>query len=200
MDSDRRSWIRRMELFAVPFVLVAVALVQIVRAHVVGQSAWKGGGFGMFSTVDSSGARFFRAYLIKDGLQLAVPIPDRLEDLVHRTKIVPTDENLQLIADELATEQWVHSDFAMRALEVRDHVTVSPDNDDAPTMVIDPAPSTRRTVRVQALHVADPIPAPSDLVEFDSIRVDFWKYEYERDTSTIRARKTRSVRADKVLE
>ncbi|HVX57896.1 MAG TPA: hypothetical protein VHA37_09290, partial [Candidatus Saccharimonadales bacterium] len=57
--------LNRRLLIAIPIVaLVLIAGLQFVLATRYGLSAWKGGGFGMFSTVDSPDARFLRIYLI----------------------------------------------------------------------------------------------------------------------------------------
>ena len=44
-----------------PLILCGIALVQFVLAHTVDLSPWKGGGFGMFSTVDTPAMRFISA-------------------------------------------------------------------------------------------------------------------------------------------
>ena len=43
--------------------LVAVAGVQVMLATTAGLSAWKGGGFGMFSTTDDGGRRYVRIFV-----------------------------------------------------------------------------------------------------------------------------------------
>lgn len=44
--------IRSIQKWTVPLLLVVVALRQLVLAHAVGLSAWHGGGFGMFASID----------------------------------------------------------------------------------------------------------------------------------------------------
>jgi hypothetical protein len=50
--------------FVAPLVLIGIACLQLYLAHSHHLTPWKGGGFGMFSTVDSQGARFLRIYLL----------------------------------------------------------------------------------------------------------------------------------------
>jgi hypothetical protein len=49
---DTRLVVRLMQKWTVPLLLVVVALRQLVLAHTVGLSAWHGGGFGMFASID----------------------------------------------------------------------------------------------------------------------------------------------------
>ena len=46
--------------FAVPIFMLAVAAQQVVRVHTTLLNSNRGGGFGMFSTIDSSHLRFLR--------------------------------------------------------------------------------------------------------------------------------------------
>jgi hypothetical protein len=55
-----------------PLLLTVVALLQIVLARTADLTAWKGGGFGMFSTLDHGVYR---------GVDIVVDAPDRSESL-----------------------------------------------------------------------------------------------------------------------
>ena len=55
-----------------PLLLTVVALLQIVLARTADLTAWKGGGFGMFSTLDHGAYR---------GVDIVVDGPDRSESL-----------------------------------------------------------------------------------------------------------------------
>ena len=55
-----------------PILLAAVALIQIGLARAVDLTAWKGGGFGMFATLDHGAYR---------GVRIVVDAPDRSEAL-----------------------------------------------------------------------------------------------------------------------
>ncbi|MCB9749224.1 MAG: hypothetical protein H6713_04360 [Myxococcales bacterium] len=61
---------------AAPLALAVVAALQLTAAHVYGLSPWKGGGFGMFSTVDSPSARFVVLALVTEDGARPVPVPD----------------------------------------------------------------------------------------------------------------------------
>ena len=64
-------WSSRSRLFP-PLLLTVVALLQIVLARTADLTAWKGGGFGMFSTLDHGAYR---------GVDIVVDGPDRSESL-----------------------------------------------------------------------------------------------------------------------
>jgi hypothetical protein len=49
---DTRLIVWLMQKWLVPLLLVVVALRQLVLAHTAGLSAWHGGGFGMFASID----------------------------------------------------------------------------------------------------------------------------------------------------
>ncbi|MDG2390966.1 MAG: hypothetical protein P8M30_16790, partial [Planctomycetaceae bacterium] len=65
---------RKLLVLFTPLLLVVVALTQIVRAYTVDQSPWKGGGFGMFASVDSPGNRERRAYLVTSDFEFEIPV------------------------------------------------------------------------------------------------------------------------------
>ena len=51
------NWI---SVMGAPLVLILIACLQIYLTQTQELSRWKGGGFGMFSTLDSPSARFLR--------------------------------------------------------------------------------------------------------------------------------------------
>jgi hypothetical protein len=88
-----------------PAVLVAVAIVQIGLAQTVDLTAWKGGGFGMFSTLDHGAYR---------GVDIVVDAPDRSESLAippsldtaaARAAACPTDGLLRALAEGVAARE-----------------------------------------------------------------------------------------------
>ena len=59
----------------VPGLLCVVAAAQLYFVNNHALSRWKGGGFGMFTTVDSPSARFLRVYLISETGEVPVLVP-----------------------------------------------------------------------------------------------------------------------------
>src|SRR5438552_13657048 len=99
-----KTWILRV---AAPSLLVIVAAGQAYLARTAGLSPWKGGGFGMFSTVDTPSARFLRAYLLRGSEAIPVLIPRVLQPLAAEVRTLPRPRALTSLADKLAGGTWV---------------------------------------------------------------------------------------------
>ena len=78
--------------------LVAVACVQVTLARTAGLSAWKGGGFGMFSTTDDGGRRHVRVFVSAAERSEEMAIPPSLEDAARRAAVLPGDVELSRLA------------------------------------------------------------------------------------------------------
>jgi hypothetical protein len=122
-DNFRLAWMsdfspgRKLLVLLTPLLLVIVALTQIVRAYTIDQSPWKGGGFGMFASVDSHGNRELRAYLVTSDYEIEIPVhynfiidEGGVMDDVSLARTVPTDANLQQIANQLSKFSWYLND------------------------------------------------------------------------------------------
>lgn len=110
-----------------PILLLVVAIVQVVRANTIDQSPWKGGGFGMFASVDSPGNREIRAYLVTPEADIEIPLHFRaiiaersLFDQISKARVIPTEANLQPIANQLARVSWWMKDYQEKFPETRD--------------------------------------------------------------------------------
>ena len=78
--------------------LVAVAGVQVMLATTAGLSAWKGGGFGMFSTTDDGGRRYVRIFVTAPERSEEISIAPSLEDAARRAAVLPRDAQLSNLA------------------------------------------------------------------------------------------------------
>jgi hypothetical protein len=81
-----------------PVLLAVVALLQIALAQTADLTAWKGGGFGMFSTLDHGAYR---------GVDIVVDAPDRSESL----EIPPSLETAAARAAAFPVD-WLMRDLA----------------------------------------------------------------------------------------
>jgi len=109
--------LRSLALYLPSGVLVLVALVQITLALVGTRlTPSKGGGYGLFSTVDKQPNRHVRIYLIgREGERLvALPRKSRFEDLAYRARAFPTDGRLMALARVLLDEARGSSIEALR--------------------------------------------------------------------------------------
>jgi hypothetical protein len=106
MSSTTRQSVR-VAGFIAPALLCAVALIQIVAARTTRLTAWKGGGFGMFSTIDSPSARFIRIQLETDRGVLRVGVPSSLQRDAARLREAPDEAGLHAFAARMASGTWV---------------------------------------------------------------------------------------------
>lgn len=92
--------------FIAPLILCIVALNQFVQTRWSDLSPWKGGGFGMFSTVESPASRIVRIHLSHEGVNIPVKIPRRFSRLESALKTNPSAENVSRLANALAVGTW----------------------------------------------------------------------------------------------
>ncbi|MDQ3802393.1 MAG: hypothetical protein M3416_00835 [Acidobacteriota bacterium] len=83
-----------------------VACVQLWTAATSELSPWKGGGFGMFSTVESPSSRIIRAYLITGGVKVPVQVPEQYRRLASQIRTKPSQPAVEELAAALAARQW----------------------------------------------------------------------------------------------
>ena len=96
-----KHW-RRLAGFLPILLFVLVALNQIRLARTTDLTAWKGGGFGMFSTRDRPRARQVRCHLVGGDRDIPLAIPAELKHLEESTKNLPTERNLIRLGREVA--------------------------------------------------------------------------------------------------
>jgi hypothetical protein len=171
--------------YLAPGLLVLIACFQIFAAFTNDQSAWKGGGFGMFSTVDSPSARFLKVYLLSGDEEEAVRVSPRLSRLQRIVRTVPTQENLELMARTLTEETWIRAPFPylFYSGEVNDWQQDGTGSGQKSGLRVNSEMRTRNKLPQEPEFPAE------FLVEYDAIRVELWKYRYEAGTATVRASK-----------
>ena len=82
--------------------LLVVAVSQLLLARSQALSAWSGGGFGMFSTLDHASRRHLHAFVVRPGLRREVVAPPALAEEVARALTLPTEARLRSLAIALA--------------------------------------------------------------------------------------------------
>ena len=85
--------------------LAAVATTQVWLARTADLTAWKGGGFGMFSTTDGNSWRWVRLYVRAEGRSEELSMPPSLQDLAERAQALPSPHRLQALADAAAARE-----------------------------------------------------------------------------------------------
>lgn len=96
----------RLLCFLAPGLLVLVACVQLTLVRTHDLTAWKGGGFGMFSTFDAPTSRALRVVLLTEEGEAVVALPNlrvRKERLVN----LPDADVLGSLAAQALQEEWI---------------------------------------------------------------------------------------------
>jgi hypothetical protein len=88
--------------------LVVVAIAQIALTQRAGLSPWKGGGFGMFSTLDGRPHRAVAIRVEAPNRSEALAVPPSLEASAATVEILPTPANLDRFAHEIAARERRH--------------------------------------------------------------------------------------------
>ena len=88
-----------------PVLLVVVAVCQIGLAKASGLTAWKGGGFGMFSTLDHGAYRGIDVVIEATDRSEAQHIPPSLEEIAARAAAYPSDWLLRRLAEGIVARE-----------------------------------------------------------------------------------------------
>lgn len=105
---DTAGWLPRVAPYVAPLILVCVASLQIFLAHHAHLSPWKGGGFGMFSTVARPDSRVVRGYLLPDDdTQIPLRLPSDVDRQMQKVRCLPSPFQLERLAHELEALSWV---------------------------------------------------------------------------------------------
>ena len=104
----RRAIDIRVLKYAAPALLTTLACIQLFLGLNFGLTPWKGGGFGMFSTVDSPSARSVRVFLVTDDGELPTKTPSWLSNRRRYARSLPADYRVRALAAEMAAATWVY--------------------------------------------------------------------------------------------
>lgn len=90
--------LRRLAIGGPVALLLAVASAQMLLARTSDLSPWKGGGFGMFASVDGLPFRWVRIYVFATERSEEIAIPPSLADQAHRVVTWPHPRALEDLA------------------------------------------------------------------------------------------------------
>lgn len=204
-------------MYGSPALLCVVACAQIYYATTGSLSPWKGGGFGMFSTVDSPDARFLRIYLINGNEEIPVLVLDSLKTLAREAQTRPDRALLLSLAGRMARGTWgpyrlTHPLQSYRATRLGGDDAAadtlagltdasSPAGDyglkfPAEGGKCSPDGQVIFTKLLRMREGREPPPEPGEVAEFQRIRVELWKYKFEVAASRLRAAKYLEVTLD----
>jgi hypothetical protein len=148
---------RRLFAWLAPGLLGTVAVLQIAAVCLSRLTPWKGGGFGMFSTIDSADARFVKIYVRTATGEWGGGWPPPEAEAIRKLQGAPTKSDLERLASRLSRAVWV-------------------DGDAGPGQTSPPAGPSRRGVR--ALVPDEGGADPRRGVEAVEVRTEVWKYRY----------------------
>lgn len=138
----------------------------------------------MFTTVDSVEARYVKIFLKKDDEYIPVEPPDFLDKLLFRTRSVPTEENLELLAQRLAGTQWAVkgdnlSDLLnhTKTYEIKDRGDIKKQAPDEAVFRLVPVDNTNKDYD------------ESEIIDYSSIVIELWRYEFDRKENTLSGEK-----------
>ena len=192
-----------------PGLLLLVAAVHFVLVFSRDLSPWKGGGFGMFSTVDSPGARYLKAYLVFEHGEMQIDIPRRLKREARLVRTLPSVENLDTLAKRLASQTWVRwnyhehylasdptqdsaSDLPLESAALdqsldsgkTDPLGASPDD---PALSEEQLRSQGSYPKLRILGRSEPEPPPEQKIQPLGTRIELWKYHFENQSNQLLA-------------
>jgi len=92
----------------VPLILISVFIHQIYLVQTDDLTQWKGGGFGMFSTIDKPSDRIVSIYLNTDEDKVAIELPfnDELNSQLVRTIALPNKNNAYELISFINKTNW----------------------------------------------------------------------------------------------
>lgn len=96
--------------YTIPLLLVVVAVYQMYASYTAHISPWKGGGFGMFSTVSSPRSYFVRVYATADGKTNRVKMPKSCRNDEKNLRYAPSQKKLQILQKSLSKVKWTFED------------------------------------------------------------------------------------------
>jgi len=195
-----------------PILLCAIACLQIFLAMTKSLSPWKGGGFGMFSTVDSPDARFLRIYLVNGSEETAVLLPDNLKTLGRELQTIPSTALASDLAQRLARGTWT----PYRMTDPVRHYQNTQTGNDNETLAGVAGPSDTTSLNGNSADVVKTLPdgqvvfpkllrmrekgsaasKGEEAVAFQRVRVEVWKYNLDVGASQLKAAKFLEATAD----
>lgn len=158
VDPSRRA---RIAVRLPAALLVLVAGTQMVLARTADLSPWKGGGFGMFSSIDGLSFRDVRIFIRAEGRAEELALPPSLMDAAARAAAFPRPRQLRgLAAAVIERERRAERPIESIRLEVS-RVRISPSMDSTSIILCDFTAHANGRTDAASQH-ARRTPAPPD--------------------------------------
>ncbi len=193
----------RLAPYVAPFILVCIAVLQIFLARQANLSPWKGGGFGMFSTVAKPDARIVRGYLLTDQDEsFPLWLPREVDGRVRRVRCLPSPFQVEKLAHELEALPWAVgrvTPFAIRyATYRRQYETAHPDQ--APVAAAEPPAQpvllTAPAAQLQVAKVAPSVTDPTRHVMDARVAIEVWQLRFDGRAHLLRLEPLTALNAE----
>lgn len=141
----------------------------------------------MFSTVDAPSARFVRIYLLTDNGEIPVMLPEGLRrtGLAYRT--FPVESDGHSLAHSIAEKSWVYVRMEnaveyyrqlRRSQQIGDASELDSESD---SLQPDISQFDFKAFKfVRPVEHDEQLSEQDELVNFNSIRLELWKYQFDR--------------------
>lgn len=92
--------------YSVVILLIVIAIIHQFIAGPGKLSAWKGGGFGMFSTIESPSSRYYGFTLFSEGQDYKAIIPSEYARDIESLMAWPQQTGLRNLTEKLLFQEW----------------------------------------------------------------------------------------------
>lgn len=134
-------------------------------------SVWKGGGMGMFASVDAPRQRFLRIY-IDDPLGQRILVDQfnsRQRRLISTTRTEPTNRNFDTLSEDLLSSTWVLRREMKQVYRINQYGLPL---DEPPELRLAVTPATSQTTSPRQITLGNAwYPA--------EVRIEYWKIDYD---------------------
>ena len=179
--------------YLAPILLAVIATSQYVAVQKSSLSAWKGGGFGLFSTNDKPSSRILLIYLFVNGEWCLVRCPSRLKLEFEKIRSSPEIWRIQEFTNLLAQKSWLDYGIISPSLNSKDTET-EPNANIERSLALGPAYSNASNPLGQpknSIRFIAPLEekyarlAPPKSVLVQEVIVQVWKLKFAREEPRI---------------
>lgn len=180
MNGDRYN---RFLIYAPTAILIIVAAIQAFRVSNQDLSPWKGGGFGMFSTIDAPTSRYIAGYLITENELVPIAIPQEYQKEHVYVCTLPSMDSLKHLAEMMAPRIWITEEQSAAGL-----------NPQGKKPTGEPSVPEKQA---RALRDDEHFPHDAERVSVLGVHLEVWRYRYSLNNNLLKAEKVIQIDVSK---
>jgi len=180
--------------FFTPLILCIIAFTQILSVNKSELTPWKGGGFGMFSSIDSARTRYLKLYLETEDKLIPIEPPSSLNQLVIKTRSLPTLNNLNYLVYSLLDIKWVYDDVIYR----KSVDLVFNKNEFTDKEISNLRDQIGKLGKVRAIENFETPKQVDEVINFNGIRLELWRYKYDPTRNLLSAKEDKIITKEKI--